>query len=93
MLAKLPFRSKLVLVVSVPLLVLILFAGVAIKGRFDALVAQEQYGSLVGPYQSLTAVARTVANEGVASQAFVGGQPGADEMLDEARAATDVAIA
>ena len=44
MLGKLPFRSKLVLVVSVPLLVLILFAGVAIKDRFDALVAQEQYG-------------------------------------------------
>ena len=92
-LAKLPFRSKLVLVVSVPLLVLILFAGVAIKGRFDALDAQEQYGQLVGPFQSLTAVARSVANEGVASESFVGGQPGSQEMLDQARAATDVAVA
>jgi signal transduction histidine kinase len=92
-LAKLPFRSKLVLVVSVPLLVLILFAGVAIKGRFDALVAQEQYGHLVGPFQSLTAVARSVANEGVASEAFVGEQPGSEEMLDQARAATDAAVA
>jgi hypothetical protein len=92
-LAKLPFRSKLVLVVSVPLLVLILFAGVAIKGRFDALVAQEQYGHLVGPFQSLTAVARSVANEGVASEAFVGEQPGSKEMLDQARAATDAAVA
>lgn len=92
-LAKLPLRSKLVLVVSVPLLVLVLFAGVAIKDRFDALVAQEQYGELVGPFEALTAVGRTVATEGVASEAFVGDQPGSRELLDQARADTDAAVA
>ncbi len=67
MLRKLPFRTRLVLVVSVPLLVLVGFAGFTIKDRFDALGAVEQYGSLVGPFEALTQVARAVGDQAVVS--------------------------
>ncbi|MEX0665638.1 MAG: HAMP domain-containing protein [Acidimicrobiia bacterium] len=65
MLRKLSFRSRLVLVVSVPLLVLLAFAGVTITDRFGALSAEEQYGSLVGPFEVLTEVARAAGDEAV----------------------------
>jgi signal transduction histidine kinase len=63
MLRNLSFRSRLVLVVSVPLLVLVVFAGFMIKDRFDALAAEQQYGNVVVPFQALTRVARTVGDE------------------------------
>src|SRR5262245_29804268 len=66
MLSNLPFRSRLVLVVSIPLLVLVVFAGVMIKDRFDALGREKQYGSLVEPFEALTRVGRAVGDESVA---------------------------
>ena len=95
MLRKLPFRTRLVLVVSVPLLVLVGFAGFTIKDRFDALSAEEQYGSLVGPFEALTHAASAAGNEAVVSA-----DPGASatDLRDarratkEAGAALDVAI-
>jgi len=65
LLRKLPFRSRLVLVVSVPLLVLLGFAGVTIADRFRVLSAEEQFGSLVGPFESLTEVSRAVGDQAV----------------------------
>lgn len=53
------------LVVSVPLLVLLVFAGVTITDRFQALAVEEQYGSLVGPFEALTEVSRAVGDEAV----------------------------
>jgi len=51
--------------VSVPLLVLLVFAGVTIADRFRALAAEEQYASAVGPFEALTAVARATGDEAV----------------------------
>ena len=50
---------------SVPLLVLLVFAGVTITDRFGALAAEEQYASLVGPFEALTEVSRAVGDEAV----------------------------
>ena len=67
MLAKLPLRSKLVLVVSVPLFVILGFATFGIAGRMSDLDAQRQYGRLHGPNDALAAVATGLENEGVLS--------------------------
>ena len=68
MVRKLPFRSRLVLVVSVPLLVVLGFAGFTIKDRFDALSAEEEYSRLVGPFEALTTLSRALDDEAVLSQ-------------------------
>ena len=67
MLRKLPFRTKLILVVSVPLFALIGFAGIIINGRFTALSNEQQYGHVVTGFEALARVGRSVADEGVAS--------------------------
>jgi signal transduction histidine kinase len=96
MLAKLTFRTKLVLVVSVPLLVVLVFAGFVIKGRFDNLAAEQQYGHLVGPFEALTNVGRAAGDEAVASEwaarASVNEAAAAGDRLLAARAATDRAV-
>jgi signal transduction histidine kinase len=96
MLAKLPFRSKLILVVSVPLAVLLIFAGFIIAGRFDAQAVASDYGKIVSPFRDLNSLARAAGDESVASEAFVRegtSNPEAKQALDDARAATDRAVA
>jgi signal transduction histidine kinase len=97
MLARLPFRSKLMLVVSIPLLVLLVFAGFAINARFDAMAAQDQVAALSEPFAALGTVARDTSAEGVASETFArtrGEDPAAAlAALQRARAATDRSIA
>jgi signal transduction histidine kinase len=89
LLRKLPFRTRLVLVVSVPLLVLVGFAGFTIKDRFDALGAVKQYGNLVGPFEALTNAARAIGDEAV-----VTADPTASKAdLHAARRATKEAVA
>ena len=68
MVRKLPFRSRLVLVVSVPLLVVLGFAGFTIKDKFDALSAEQEYSRLVGPFEALTNLSRALDDEAVLSQ-------------------------
>src|SRR5450759_2920993 len=63
MLGKLPFRSKLILVVSVPLFALVGLAGVTIHSRFDALSNQQQYGHLLPAFDALTHLGRAAADE------------------------------
>ncbi len=95
MLAKLPFRSKLILVVSVPLAVLLIFAGFIIVGRFDAQAVASDYGKIVSPFRDLNSLARAAGDESVASEAFVRDgttNPEAKQALDDARAATDRAV-
>ena len=62
MLGRLPFRTKLILVVSVPLFALIGFAGLTIDGRFNALSTEQQYGHVVTGFEALTRVGRAVAD-------------------------------
>ncbi len=71
MLARLPLRSKLILVVSVPLFVILGFAGFGIMNRVDDLDAQRQYGHLRLPDDSLSAAQRALENEGVLTTWFV----------------------
>jgi len=97
MLARLPFRSKLILVVSMPLAVLLVFAGSIISGRFEALSVAQDYDHVVVPFRDLTALARAAADEGVASETFVrsgaGNPEGSTKALRSARDRTDRAVA
>jgi len=97
MLARLPFRSKLILVVSIPLAVLLVFAGSIIAGRFEALSVAQDYDHVVVPFRDLTALARAAADEGVASETFVrsgaGDPEGSTKTLRAARDETDRAVA
>jgi signal transduction histidine kinase len=97
MLARLPFRSKLILVVSVPLAVLLVFAGSIIGGRFEALSATQDYDHVVVPFRDLTALARAAGAEGVASESFVreraSDREGTTKALRAARDKTDRALA
>ncbi len=95
MFAKLPFRTKLVLVVSVPLLVLVGFAGMGVASRVADLSDQEQYGDLLGPFDRLTTVSRTLGDESVASSWYAASRdtPAAQKFLSDARKATDGAVA
>src|ERR1700674_290202 len=93
MLGKLPFRSKLILVVSVPLFALVGLAGVTIHSRFDALSNQQQYGHLLPAFNALTHLGRGAADEGVAAQWFIqvrqGDPPASKALIFDTRAATD----
>jgi signal transduction histidine kinase len=71
MLAKMPFRSKLILVVSVPVIALLVFAGITIDNSFQDLDSQQQYGEVIGTVNALTAVAVTAGDEGIMSQAYI----------------------
>jgi hypothetical protein len=93
MLGKLPFRSKLILVVSVPLFALVGFAGVTIHSRFDALSNQQQYGRVLPAFDALTQLGRAAADEGVAAQWFIqarqGDPPASKALIFDTRSATD----
>ncbi|HSO95094.1 MAG TPA: ATP-binding protein, partial [Acidimicrobiia bacterium] len=93
MLGKLPFRSKLILVVSVPLFALVGFAGVTIHSRLDALSKQQQYGHVLPAFDALTRLSRAAADEGVAAQWFIqvrqGDPPASKALIFDTRALTD----
>ena len=95
MLRKTPFRTKLILVVSVPLFALVGFAGIVINGRFTALSNEQQYGHVVNGFEALARVGRSVADEGVASQWYAATpqpNPPADKsLIYDTRNATDAA--
>ena len=95
MLRKLPFRTKLILVVSVPLFALIGLSGVIINGRFTALSNEQQYGHVVAGFEALARAGRSVADEGVAAQWYIATtqpNPPADKaLLLDTRNATDAA--
>ena len=65
MLTKLPLRSKLIMVVSIPLFVILGFATFGMAGRMSDLDAQRQYSRLRAPNDALTSVASTLESEGV----------------------------
>lgn len=95
MLARLPLRSKLVLVVSVPLFLILGFAGFGIAGRLDALEGQRQYGRLRAPNDALTGLQGALEREGVLttwSVATPAPDPAVQRLLDRARRATDRAV-
>jgi HAMP domain-containing protein/anti-sigma regulatory factor (Ser/Thr protein kinase) len=91
----LPLRSKLILVVSVPLFVILGFAGFGIANRLDDLQGQRQYSHLRIPNDALGAVQQSVENEGVLTTWYVAakGDPAVATELGEARATTDRAVA
>ena len=91
MLAKMPFRSKLILVVSVPVLALLVFAGITINNSFSDLTSQRQYGEVIGTVDALTAVSLSTNNEAVQSQAFLLEPDTYEQAMLDARAATDAA--
>ena len=93
MLTKLPLRSKLILVVSIPLFVILGFATFGMAGRMSDLDAQRQYGRLRGPNDALTSVATNLETEGVLTTwADAGHAPDVIARLVRARKATDQAV-
>ncbi len=96
MLRKLPFRTKLFLVVSVPLFALVGFAGVTIYSRYHALTQEQQYGHVVPAFSALARLGPAVADEGVASAYFVaeplGNPPASKALIFDTRGATDRAV-
>ena len=95
MLRKLAFRTKLVLVVSVPCFALLGFAGLTIANRFDALSSQQQYGHVEPGFSALARLGRSVADEGVASRWFIqepiGDPPSSKTLIFDTRLSTDTA--
>ncbi len=91
-LKKLSFRAKLLLVLFVPFLALVVVAAAGLSDRFSELRAQEQYGGLVGPLQSLDDLSRALQNEGVVSAWYVANGRTSNAPLDQSRARTDTAI-
>jgi len=91
--SRLSFRAKLLLVLFVPFLALVVVAAAGLSDRFADLHAQEQYGHLSGPLDSLDRANRALQNESVVSSWFVasGGAPAVE--LDQARTRTDAAVA
>ena len=73
LIARLSFRSKLLLVLFVPFLALVVVAAAGLSDRFTALHAQEQYGDLSGPLHSLDDASRALQNESVVSSWYVAG--------------------
>ena len=61
--SRLSFRAKLLLVLFVPFLALVVVAAAGLSDRFTALDAQEQYGDLSAPLDSLDAASRALQNE------------------------------
>ncbi|HEY7105515.1 MAG TPA: nitrate- and nitrite sensing domain-containing protein [Acidimicrobiia bacterium] len=96
MLSRLSFRAKLLLVLFVPFLALVVIAGAGLRDRFTALRAQEQYGELSGPMQSLDHLSRALENESVVTSWYVSSAgtasaTGAPSELRDARSRTDAA--
>jgi len=94
-LSKLPLRSKLILVVSVPLFVILGFAGFGISNRLNDLDGQRQYGRLRAPNDALAALQATLENEGVLTSwsTATKSDPVVAAKLDRARGTTDRAVA
>lgn len=94
MLARLPLRSKLILVVSIPLFVILGFAGFGIAHRLGDLESQRQYGHLRLPNAALGEVQAALEDEGVLTVWYVAGkgEPTVAVRLERARAATDRAV-
>jgi len=96
MLAKLPFRTKLLLVAILPLVVLIGFAGFTLRDAFTSIDEQNDDAALLVPYRALTLAARAVADEGVASAWFVqtgaSDPPASKALMFDTRNVTDEAI-
>ena len=94
MLARLPLRSKLILVVSVPLFVILGFAGFGIANRLDDLNGQRQYSHLRVPNDALGAIQRSLEDEGVLTTWFVAAKadPAVATRLTAARSTTDRAV-
>jgi len=90
--SRLSFRAKLLLVLFVPFLALVVVAAAGMSDRFTALHAQEQYGDLSGPLNTLDQASRALQNESVVSSWYVasGGAPAAE--LEKARTRTDAAV-
>src|SRR5690242_1260365 len=95
-LARLPLRSKLILVVSIPLFVMLGFAGVGIMNRLSDLNGQRQYSRLRVPNDALANLQNTLENEGVLTTWYTA-TPTKDAVvaakLDRARDTTDRAVA
>ena len=94
LMARLSFRSKLLLVLFVPFLALVVVAAAGLSDRFTALHAQEQYGDLSGPLHSLDDASRALQNESVVSSWYVAGTtaPPADELEGRRATRTDAAV-
>jgi signal transduction histidine kinase len=90
--ARLSFRSKLLLVLFVPFLALVVVAAAGLSDRFTALHAQQQYGDLSGPLHSLGQASRALQNESVVSSWYAGSGGAPAVELQQARARTDVAV-
>jgi signal transduction histidine kinase len=96
MLSKLPFRSKLLVVASIPLLVLILVAGVALRDAYESIGAADDDVALFVPFRALTQVALASADERVGAAWYEhvadDGPPLADTLMLNTRDATDLAV-
>ncbi|GMU77886.1 MAG: hypothetical protein AMXMBFR46_06840 [Acidimicrobiia bacterium] len=94
MLARLPLRSKLILVVSVPLFVILGFAGFGMANRIADLEDQREYGRLRLPNAALGHVDEALQDEGVLTTWAVAAKadPAVAVQLDEARDTTDRAV-
>jgi signal transduction histidine kinase len=90
--ARLSFRSKLLLVLFVPFLALVVVAAAGLSDRFTALHAQEQYGDLSAPLHSLDDASRAIEHEGVVSSWYVAGTTPPVAALKSARMATNDAV-
>lgn len=91
MLAKLPLRTRLVLVASVPLFVLVGVGAGGILSQLATLRSREIYGDLGTPLAALRRAARDLGAEAVASTWFggTGGDAAARRHLTKSRTATD----
>lgn len=93
MLRNLRFRSKLVLVLAVPLAALLVFAGLGISGRLAVLDSTQQYGELVEPDTALDHLSAALEDESIVSRWYVAAQGAeASAELLTAREETDRAI-
>jgi len=93
MLAKLPLRSKLIMVVSIPLFVILGFATFGMAARMSDLDAQRQYSRLRDPNDALTSVASDLESEGVLTTwVNAGHAPDVVARLNRARKATNDAV-
>lgn len=94
MLRNLRFRSKLVLIIAVPLIALIVFAAIGIGGRLSVLDSTQRYGELVEPDAALDRLSAALEHESVVSGWYVSSDATeATAELLAARERTDAAIA
>ena len=95
MLAKLPLRSKLILVVSIPLFAILGFASAGIANRLSDLDGQRQYSRLRFPNDALVGLQSTLENEGVLTTWYTAAQTDTvvAAKLARARETTDRAVA